>query len=761
MIQRVHIVIRGAVQGVGFRPFIFKLAKSMSLNGWVLNSSQGVFIEAEGEKERLENFILSIDKEKPPVSFIQSFEYNYLDPAGYQDFEIRKSDSSGEPTALILPDIATCNDCLSDIFDSNNRRYLYPFTNCTNCGPRYSIIESLPYDRPRTTMKKFVMCEECKKEYEDPENRRFHAQPNACPDCGPHIELWDRAGKLLNSKHPAIEETVKAIKEGKIVALKGLGGFHIVADASNNESVLLLRKRKHREEKPFALMYPDINTLKEDCIVSPVEERLLLSSQSPIVLLKRKENSTSNIAKSVAPGNPYLGVMLPYTPLHHILMNSLKIPIVATSGNHSEEPICTDENDALEKLNNIVDLFLVHNRPILRHVDDSIVSVMLDREMLLRRARGYAPLPIQSKSNLKNSVSVGGHLKNTIAISKGRQVFLSQHIGDLETIESFNTFKKTLTDFEKLYNIAPDLVACDLHPDYISSKFASELNIPIAKVQHHVSHILSCMEDNQLEGPLLGVSWDGTGFGTDGTVWGGEFFLLRDKSITRIAHFDKFRLPGGESSIKEINRIAAGVLYKIFGRDIFNDKNILPIKYFSDKELKVIENMLSGKFNSPETSSVGRLFDAVASILDIRQRVNHEGQAAMELEYLTHGYQTDESYNFEIKEGGVNEAKYVIDWQPIIQELLTEKLNDLSINLISVKFHNTLSEIILSLAKEVGEEKVVMSGGCFQNRYLLERTVKLLEKENFKPYWHQRVPPNDGGIALGQIIYSSLNYKLK
>ena len=760
MIQRVHIVIRGAVQGVGFRPFIFKLAKLLNLNGWVLNSSQGVFIEAEGEKEKLENFILRIDKEKPQVSFIQSLEYNYLDPVGYRDFEIKKSDSSGEPTAIILPDIATCDECLSDVFDPKNRRYLYPFTNCTNCGPRYSIIESLPYDRPRTTMKKFIMCDKCKKEYEDPANRRFHAQPNACPNCGPHIELWDRSGKLLNSKHPAIEETAKAIEEGKIVALKGLGGFHIIADASNNKSVLSLRNRKHREEKPFALMYPDINTLKEDCIVSPVEERLLLSSQSPIVLLKRKNQSASNIAKSVAPGNPFLGVMLPYTPLHHILMYFLKSPIVATSGNHSEEPICTDENDALEKLNNIVDLFLVHNRPILRHVDDSIVSVVLDREMLLRRARGYAPLPILSRSNLKNSVSVGGHLKNTIAISKGKQVFLSQHIGDLETVESFNTFKKTLTDFEKLYNVTPELIACDLHPDYISSKYAAGLNIPIVKVQHHVSHIFSCMEDNQLEGPLLGVSWDGTGFGTDETIWGGEFFLLKDKTISRIAHFDKFRLPGGESSIKEINRIASGMLYKIFGKDIFNDKRILPIKYFSNKELKLIEGMLSRKFNSPETSSVGRLFDAVASILGIRQKVNHEGQAAMELEYLTNGYKTDDCYSYNIIE---NETKniYVIDWQPTIQELLTEKLNDLSVNLISVKFHNTLSEIILSLAKKVGEEKVVMSGGCFQNRYLLERTVKLLEKENFKPYWHQRVPPNDGGIALGQIIYSSLNYKLK
>jgi hydrogenase maturation protein HypF len=726
----------------------------------VLNSSQGVFIEVEGEKDKLENFVLNIDKEKPSISFIQNLEYTYLDPAGYKEFEIRKSDSSGEKTALILPDIATCKECLTDIFDQENRRYLYPFTNCTNCGPRYSIIESLPYDRPRTTMKKFIMCEKCKKEYDDPTDRRFHAQPNACPKCGPHIELWNKSGKLLDSKHKAIEKTIKAIKTGEIVALKGLGGFHIITEACNNDSVLKLRIRKHREEKPFALMYPDIETVKRDCEVTSFEERLLLSSQSPIVLLKRKNFKTDIIAESVAPGNPYLGVMLPYTPLHHILMHFLKSPVVATSGNHSEEPICTDEYKALEKLDIIVDFFLVHNRSILRHVDDSIVSVVMEREMVLRRARGYAPLPINSKYGLSNQVSVGGHLKNTISMSREKQVFVSQHIGDLETVESFSAFKNTLSDFRKLYNIIPERVACDLHPDYISSKFASDLNLPITKVQHHVSHIVSCMEENQLEGPLLGISWDGTGFGTDDTVWGSEFFLLKDKTFVRKAHFRKFRLPGGENSIKEINRIAAGILYEIFGKEVFNNKSILFLKYFSNEELKIIESLLSKKFNSPETSSAGRLFDAVASILNLRQRVNYEGQAAMELEYLTNGCDSDEHYTLKIVEKDFEENNYIIDWEPMMREILVDKLNDLSLNLMSVKFHNTLSKIILDIAKKIGEEKIVMSGGCFQNRYLIRRTVKLLESENFKPYWHQRIPPNDGGISLGQIIYSSLNYKL-
>lgn len=761
MTKRVHIVIRGAVQGVGFRPFVFKLATSMGLNGWVLNSTQGVFIEVEGAQELLEKFVLNIDKKKPEVSFILSLEHKYLDPVGYTEFVIRESEPGGEPTALILPDIATCKDCLNELFDTSNRRYLYPFINCTNCGPRYSIIESLPYDRPKTTMKKFVLCDECKNEYENPEDRRFHAQPNACSKCGPKVELWDNSGKLLFSKAEAIEEAVKAIKDGRIVALKGLGGFHIIADAYNNDSVLKLRQRKHREEKPFALMYPDIDTVMKDCEVSSLEERLLLSSQSPIVLLRRKNRYTDYIAESVTPGNPYLGIMLPYTPLHHILMHFLQSPIVATSGNHSEEPICIDEYEALEKLNNIADLFLVHNRPILRHVDDSIVSVIMDREMVLRRARGYAPLPINTNIELENLVSVGGHLKNTIAISKGKQVFISQHIGDLETVEAFDSFKKTISDFRKLYNVNPDRVACDLHPEYISSKFATDLKIPVIKVQHHVAHILSCIEENQLEGPLLGVSWDGTGYGIDKTIWGGEFLLLKGKTFSRIAHFRKFHLPGGERSIKEINRIAAGILYEIYGKEIFNDKNILPLKYFSDEELNVIKNMLVKKINSPVTTSAGRLFDAIASIIDLRQRVNFEAQAAMELEFLTSDSDSDENYDFQITKDDSEGENYIIDWEPMIQEILIDKLNKLSLNLLSIKFHNTLSQIILTIAKMAGKEKVVLSGGCFQNRYLLERTVKLLERENFKPYWHQRVPPNDGGIALGQIIYSSFNYKLK
>ncbi|MGA2667886.1 MAG: carbamoyltransferase HypF, partial [Ignavibacteria bacterium] len=428
MKSRIKIIIHGAVQGVGFRPFVYRLAMEMKLNGWVLNSSQGVFIEAEGYKEVLEEFLLRIDKEKPPRSFIQSMEFSYLDPAGYNDFNIRTSDDEGSKSVLMLPDIATCPECLNDVFDPSNRRFLYPFTNCTNCGPRFSIIERLPYDRKNSTMNMFTMCEECRAEYEDPLNRRFHAQPNACPVCGPHLELWNMQGKLLESHQDAMVKLIEEIRTGKIAAVKGIGGFHLIVDARNDEAVKLLRKRKNREEKPLALMMPDIECVYKFCEVSEFEKRLLLSPESPVVLLKRRDDN-SELAMGIAPDNPYYGVMLPYSPLHHILMKELGFPVVATSGNFSDEPICIDENEALSRLEGIADVFLVHNRPIKRHVDDSIVRIILDREMVVRRARGYAPLPVQIKEAQGSILAVGGHLKNNIAVSVNNNIFISQHIG--------------------------------------------------------------------------------------------------------------------------------------------------------------------------------------------------------------------------------------------------------------------------------------------------------------------------------------------
>ena len=567
VIRRMHIALRGAVQGVGFRPFVYRLASDMKLPGWVLNSPEGVFIEVEGTKDDLDSFLLRLQEEKPPPSFIQSLEFSFLDPVHFNSFEIRSSQLSGAATALVMPDIATCAECLLEVLDPVNRRYRYPFTNCTHCGPRFTIIESLPYDRPNTSMKKFEMCPDCRSEYENPNDRRFHAQPNACPVCGPLLEAWDGSGKILSRRNDALLEAAEAIRQGKIIAIKGLGGFHLVADACNGDAVDTLRKRKHREEKPFALMYPSIDRIKEDCVVSPLELRLLCSPESPIVLLERvQDQSPQTISPAVAPNNPYLGVMLPYTPLHHLLMREVGSPIIATSGNLSDEPICIDEREALVRLSGIADLFLVHNRPIVRHVDDSIVRVILGRELVLRRARGYAPLPLRCKNLVSDILAVGGHLKNTIAMSVGDNVFVSQHIGDLENSEASEAFQSVIRSFRRLYKIDPVRIVSDLHPDYLSTKFACDCGLPRISIQHHYAHVAACMAENELDGRVLGISWDGTGYGPDGTIWGGEFLLTDERSFTRIASFRKFRLPGGAAAIKEPRRTALGALYRSWAR---------------------------------------------------------------------------------------------------------------------------------------------------------------------------------------------------
>ncbi|GBC96317.1 Carbamoyltransferase HypF [bacterium HR16] len=741
--KRVRLVIRGAVQGVGFRPFIYRLATELGLKGWVLNSAQGVFIEVEGEPEALQQFVRRIETDKPPRAFIQSLEQTVLDPVGYTAFEIRHSEESGEKSALILPDIATCPDCLRELFDPADRRYLYPFTNCTNCGPRYSIIEALPYDRPNTTMKAFIMCPLCREEYENPLDRRFHAQPNACPECGPHLELWDQKGVCLAKHHEALLQAGEAMREGRIVAVKGLGGFHLMVDARNDPAVRRLRERKRREEKPFALMYPSLQMVKAHCEVNEVEERVLRSPESPIVLLRRKEPEA--VAPSVAPSNPYLGVMLPYTPLHHLLMCELGFPVVATSGNLSDEPICTDEHEALHRLADIADLFLVHNRPIARHVDDSVVRVLLGRELVLRRARGYAPLPVLVKEPLPPLLAVGAHLKNTVALSVGRQVFLSQHIGDLETPQALQAFRRVIADVRELWEHQPQAVACDMHPDYLSTQAAHGMDLPVIDVQHHVAHVLSCMAENELEPPVLGVSWDGTGYGTDGTIWGGEFLILREQGWERFAHLRPFRLPGGDRAIKEPRRSALGVLYELFGDDAFD----LLAHVFTEGERRLLRQMLRQGVNAPITTSAGRLFDAVASLAGLRQVVRFEGQAAMELEFLTHDVHTDEVYPFSFSEGSFPRT---LDWSPMVRAILEDARTGISASLVAARFHNTLVEMMVTVARAAGIERVALSGGCFQNAYLTERAVRRLGEEGFRPYWHQRVPPNDGGIALGQIV---------
>jgi hydrogenase maturation protein HypF len=857
--MRLRTAIRGAVQGVGFRPFVFRLATELKLAGWVNNSPQGVFLEVEGPRGALEEFLVRIETEKPPRSFIQSLESSWLDVAGYTQFEIRESQTSGTKTAVLLPDTATCLACVADIFDPGNRRYFYPFTNCTNCGPRFSIIESLPYDRGNTSMKRFTMCPECQREYDDPRNRRFHAQPNACAVCGPHLELWDARGNpikeqaadrpIADNTKRALTRAAEAICVGKIVAVKGLGGFHLMATACDNAAVQLLRERKHREEKPFALMFPSLESISSVCEVSPLEERLLRSPEAPIVLLRKATGETQvpdpavparMIAPSVAAANPCLGVMLPYTPLHHLLMSLVRTPVVATSGNLCDEPICIDEKEAAERLEGIADLFLVHNRPIVRHVDDSILRVMAERPMMLRRARGFAPLPVPISNVPSSSQSVlalGGHLKNSIALSVGPQVFVSQHIGDLETEQANVAFQRVIADFENLYESKPFVIAADAHPDYLSTKFgrrltetakagnaqhgmaASEVRLqksevggesdpsprpsPLRKgrggiagrfsanvvrsegvtstlgvqnqggeeqtglrcespsfvtVQHHLAHVLSCMAENEVEAPALGISWDGTGYGLDGTIWGGEFFSLIDERWERVAHFRSFCLPGGDKAIKEPRRAALGVLYELCGNAVFSREDVVPIKAFSKPELASLKTVMTRQINTPKTSSAGRLFDAVASLLGLRHKTRFEGQAAMELEFAIAGNETAESYSLPsvnsalaAKNSPSINSPLSLDWSSLIEGILSDIARGVPAGRISAKFHNSLVEVMVLMAQKAGFERVVLSGGCFQNRYLTERAIQRLQEEGFHPYWHQRVPPNDGGICLGQV----------
>jgi hydrogenase maturation protein HypF len=726
----------------------------LELRGWVLNSAQGVFIDVEGAGERVREFVARLGTEAPRRAVIRSIECSFLEATGYERFEIRESDDAGGKSVLILPDIATCADCAREIFDPEDRRYRYPFTNCTNCGPRFSIIESLPYDRANTSMKKFAMCPDCGREYHDPLDRRFHAQPNACPRCGPQLELWDAGGDVLSRREEALLEAAEMIRQGKILALKGVGGFQLMADAGSGEAVRLLRARKHREEKPFALMAPTLEQVRRECEVSHAEEDLLLSGESPIVLLRRTLGPSGPfspsgpfppVASSVAPGNPCLGVMLPCSPLHHLLLAELNFPVIATSGNLTGEPICIDEREALERLRGIADFFLVHDRPIVRHMDDSIARILLGRTQVLRRARGYAPFPIHVSAPLPAILAVGAHMKASVALSVGPEVFISQHIGDLETAAAHAAFRQTAADLPRLYDATPEAVACDLHTDYLSTQFAAELPAPCHRVQHHFAHVLACMAENDLEPPALGVAWDGTGLGTDGTVWGGEFLRARGNGFERVAHLRQFRLAGGDAPARQPRRSALGVLFEIFGGGLWERDEWR--HNFSKGEERLLRRMLARKINAPLTSSAGRLFDAAASLIGLRQQCAFEGQAAMELEFAIDPHAIG-AYPFEIDHG----APHVIDWEPMILEMLGNVRSGLDIGTISARFHNTLAEIIVAVARKAGEQTIVLTGGCFQNAELTRRAVERLRASGFDAHWHQRIPPNDGGIALGQII---------
>lgn len=726
-LERWRVHLAGAVQGVGFRPFVYRLATELGLTGWVLNSSAGLVVEVEGAPGALEEFERRLGEEKPPAAVVLAHETSRLAPAGFTTFEIRASDQRVARTASLLPDLATCPLCLAEMQDPSDRRFHYPFTNCTNCGPRYSIILDIPYDRPRTTMRAFEQCPACLREYANPLDRRFHAQPNACPACGPR--LW---AEPEESADPIVA-AAEALRAGRIVALKGIGGFQLLVDARDEAAVSRLRLLKQREEKPFALMMPCIAEARRYAEVSGEEERLLGSAAAPIVLLRPLPGT--GLAAGVARSSPYLGVMLPYSPLHHLLMQACDFPVVATSGNRSDEPIAIDNEEARERLGGIADVFLMHDRPIARPCDDSLVRLARGRESVLRRARGYAPLPVRVADPLPPLLAVGGHLKSTVAIAVGREVYVSQHIGDLDTAEARAAFERAIGDLCRLYRFEPRMVACDMHPDYASTRWAQSAGLPVVQVQHHQAHVAACAAENGLRGEFLGVGWDGTGYGLDGAVWGGEFFLVRDGRFQRVAHLRRFRLPGGEAAVKEGWRVAASLLYETAGAGAVANP--------------LVRRMLERGLNSPWTTSVGRLFDAVASLAGVAQANRFEGQAAMLLERAIGRLKTSGCYP-------LDEQGEAGDWGPLVEAVCRDVKRGAPVELISARFHNALAEWILKVARRVGVRQVALSGGVFQNSYLVERAVELLEGGGFRVATHQRVPTNDGGVSLGQAVIAGL-----
>ena len=772
MRRRLRVEIEGAVQGVGFRPFVYRLAADEGIGGWVLNDGRGVSLEAEGDEAAVARFRERLREDPPPRARITSVRERELPATGESAFEIRFSREEGAKSVLVLPDVATCGVCLSEIRNPRDRRHRYPFTNCTNCGPRFTIVRALPYDRPNTTMAGFVLCAACRAEYENPRDRRFHAQPNACDACGPRLELRDSSGGVLAKRDEALRACCESLSEGRIAAVKGLGGFHLMCDARNAAAVALLRERKARVEKPLALMVRDLPSARALCDVSEEAGRLLESPERPIVLLALRVGN--GVARNVAPGNPNLGLMLPATPLHHLMLDALGFPLVATSGNLSDEPICTDEREALVRLGGMADLFLIHDRPIERHVDDSVARIVDGVPRLLRRARGFAPLPVRLPHEVPPILAVGAHLKNAVALAVGRQAFLSQHIGDLETPQALAAFERVLGDLARLYEVTPSAVAHDLHPDYLSTKWALSSGLPAIAVQHHHAHLVSCLAENGVDGPALGVTWDGTGYGTDGTVWGGEFLLGDARGFARVAHMRPFRLPGGEAAVREPRRSAAGILWEMTGesdRKSFLEGNekgdAATAGAFSAAEKRVLSSMLQKEINSPVTSSAGRLFDAVASLLGVAQKCSFEGQAAMQLEWLADEAEGG-SWNFAFEESGllpfsdvqsgaertaaasVSPSRIFLDWSPVIETLLAECAAGVPIALLSARFHNALAAAIVEVARRVDCPRVALTGGCFQNRLLTERTAVALRREGFEVLLHREVPPNDGGICVGQ-----------
>jgi hydrogenase maturation protein HypF len=763
------IHITGIVQGVGFRPFVYGLAARFGLNGWVRNTSAGVDIEVDGTADALESFIHALKNELPPLARIDTFEVKFGPSRGEAGFRIIQSEAVAGAFQPISPDVSICPDCLKELFDPTNRRYRYPFINCTNCGPRFTIITDIPYDRPNTTMSSFEMCPDCASEYADPLDRRFHAQPVACPVCGPQVWLEDSDGCRLTEREDAILAAQKLLSNGKILAIKGLGGFHLACDATNTESVAELRRRKLRVEKPFALMMPDLATVEQHCFTSEADRLLLESHQRPIVLLRRKPYSS--IAEAVAPRQDNLAVMLPYTPIHYLLFAAEGATqqskpnariLVMTSGNLSEEPIAIGNDEARQRLASLADAFLMHNRDIRTRCDDSVARIIKEPEnkpsvYFLRRSRGYAPDPILLSLEQAPILATGPELKNTFCLTRERYAFLSQHIGDMENYETLRSFEDGIGYYERLFRIQPEAIACDLHPDYLSSRYAvqrsQQYNLPIFRIQHHHAHIAACMADNGLDGrnPVIGLAFDGTGYGEDGAIWGGEFLVADFAGYQRPYHLAYFPLPGGDASIKRPARTALALLWSL-GME-WEDR-LGPVKDLCFEERQALRIQLERGLNTPMTSSMGRLFDAVAALIGVRQKVNYEAQAAMEFEAA-----------LDPSESGVYPIEYqdgIVETGALLRSLLADIYSDISIPVISARFHNGLANLSYQVCAEIrnktGINEVALSGGVWQNMALLERVIRTLREDGFVVYFHRRVPANDGGLSLGQALVGASRF---
>ena len=753
--SRFSIEVTGIVQGVGFRPFIYRSAYKYGLSGWVCNSSGGVVIEAEGERKNIEEFVREIRKSPPPLAHIESIKVrDHLPILGYNSFEIRESLEKEGHFVPVSPDIGICEDCLRELFDPHDRRYQYPFINCTNCGPRFTITRDIPYDRKNTTMDSFTMCPACLKEYQDPLNRRFHAQPNGCPQCGPKLMLWDHY-QQINGVDP-IKETIKLLGEGYTVAIKGLGGFHLACDAENDEAIKNLRRRKLRTSKPFAIMSYDLQSVKQYCYVILEEERILTDSRRPILLLLRKPGST--ISPMVAPNNRYLGVMLPYTPLHYLLLKDSFLALVMTSGNLSEEPIVIDNKEALDRLDGLADFFLMHDRDIHLRCDDSVGWVEEGRERLIRRSRGFAPQPFYLPIKSPGVIACGAELKNTFCLSKDNFYFISQHIGDLENMDAYEFFKDTISHYREFFRIEPQVVAHDLHPDYLSTRYARGLtDKKLLAVQHHHAHIASCMAENGLDEKVIGIAFDGTGLGSDGKVWGGEFLVADYSGFERWGHLRYTPMPGGDVAIRHPYRMALSFLCCLFGKKLLH-LNLDFLSRLDGKESKIIIEQVERKFNSPLTSSCGRLFDAVSSLIGVRDSISYEGQAAIELE-MAAGEEIKDCYGWNFLEE--NDGLCVDTWE-IIREIIEDLQKEVPTPTISSKFHQTVVSFTLGACEKIREKdglnKVALSGGVFQNRLLLRKILHNLRENHFNPFFHQRVPTNDGGISLGQAVIAARSF---